>query len=72
MTLFEDDRPKKPATARPGENLADLSIEELRARIDLYRGEIDRVAQEIEVKEKSRKAADSFFRLSGGSSVENI
>ena len=63
MHLFEDDRPKTPATARPGENLADLSVDELRERIALYRGEIDRLAREIETKEKSRKAADSFFRV---------
>ena len=63
MNLFEDDRPKPPATARPGENLADLSLDELRERINLYRGEIDRLAREIETKEKSRKAADSFFRV---------
>jgi len=61
--VLDDDRPKPPATARPGENLADLSIEELAARIELYRGEIDRLTREIEAKEKSRKAADSFFRL---------
>lgn len=63
MAFLEDDRPKPPATARPGENLAELSLDELRARIELYRGEIDRLNREIEGKEKSRKAAESVFRL---------
>jgi uncharacterized small protein (DUF1192 family) len=63
MTFFEDDRPKKPTTPRPGENLADLSIEELKGRIELYRGEIERLAKEVQAKETSRQAADSFFRL---------
>ncbi len=60
--FLDDDRPKKPAKAQPGENLADLSIEELRVRIDIYRGEITRLENEVEAKEKSRTAADSFFR----------
>ena len=63
MTLFEEDRAKKLAAPRPGEILADLSVDELRARIELYRAEIQRLTQEIEAKETSRKAADSFFRL---------
>ena len=63
MNLFEDDRPKPAATPRPGENLADLSVDELHERIAVYRGEIDRLAREIESKENSRKAADSFFRV---------
>ncbi|HEX9903632.1 MAG TPA: DUF1192 domain-containing protein [Propylenella sp.] len=62
MTFLEDDRPRKKATAQPGEALADLSVDELKARIDLYRGEIARLEREIEAKEKHLKAADSFFR----------
>jgi uncharacterized small protein (DUF1192 family) len=63
MTFLDDDRPKPPTIARPGEILADLSIDELQGRIDLYRVEIERLTREIEAKEKSRKAAESFFRL---------
>ena len=63
MTFLDDDRPKPPSIARPGETLADLSIDELQGRIDLYRAEIERLTREIEAKEKSRKAAESFFRL---------
>ncbi len=63
MTFADDDRPRPLPTARPGENLADLSIDELKARIELYRAEIERLAGEVEKKEKSRNAAQSFFRV---------
>jgi uncharacterized small protein (DUF1192 family) len=62
MTFLDDDRPRKKATAAPGEALADLSIAELRERIALYRAEIERLEREIDVKETHMKAADSIFR----------
>ena len=62
MTFLDDDRPKKRAAPQPGEILADLSIEELKARIALYRAEIERLEAEIAAKEKHMKAAESFFR----------
>lgn len=62
MTFLDDDRPKKKATAQPGENLADLSVEELKERIVLYRDEIERLERDIAAKEKHLKAAESFFR----------
>jgi uncharacterized small protein (DUF1192 family) len=62
MTFLDDDRPKKPPAAQPGENLADLSVDELRARIAIYQGEIERLEREIAAKEKHMKAAESFFR----------
>ena len=62
MTFLYDDRPKKPPTAQPGEQLADLSVDELKARIEIYRGEIDRLEREMAAKEKHLKAAESFFR----------
>ena len=62
MTFIDDDRPKPPSIARPGENLADLSVDELQGRIAVYRAEIERLGREIEAKETSRKAADAFFR----------
>ena len=62
MSFLDDERPKKKAKAEPGEQLAELSVDELKARIDLYRGEIARLEREIEAKEKHRLAADSFFR----------
>lgn len=62
MTILDDDRPRKPAAAQPGENLADLSVEELKARIVVYRAEIERLAREIDAKEKHIEAAASIFR----------
>ncbi|MBA3516708.1 MAG: DUF1192 domain-containing protein [Rhizobiales bacterium] len=62
MSMRDDDRPKKPVAASPDEILDTLSIEELRARIEIYRAEIARLERDLEAKEKSRRAADSFFR----------
>ena len=62
MTFLDDDRPKRKPTAQPGEILAELSIEELKARIALYRSEIERLEAEIAAKEKHMQAAESFFR----------
>ena len=62
MTLLDDDRPKKPTAAQPGESLADLSVAELKARIAIYRDEIERLERDIAAKEAHMKAADSFFR----------
>jgi uncharacterized small protein (DUF1192 family) len=61
--FLDDDRAKKAVPAQVGEPLADLSLAELKVRIELYRTEIERLEREIEAKEKSRRAADSFFRL---------
>ncbi len=60
--LFDDDRPKKPATHELGSDLSMLSVQELRARITLLKGEIDRIEAEIESKDKSRGVAEDFFR----------
>src|SRR5687768_5967586 len=62
MTFLDDDRPRKKPSPQPGENLAELSIEELKERIALYRGEIERLEQDIAAKEKFRTTADTIFR----------
>jgi uncharacterized small protein (DUF1192 family) len=62
MAFLDDDRPKPKAAPQPGESLADLSVDELKARIVLYRDEIARLENEIAAKEKHLKAAESFFR----------
>jgi uncharacterized small protein (DUF1192 family) len=62
MNLFEDDRPRKPSTAQPGEKLDDLSVGDLEERIQVYRSEIERLQREVEAKKKSMAAADSVFR----------
>jgi uncharacterized small protein (DUF1192 family) len=62
MNFLDDDRPKKKPGPQPGEVLADLSVDELKERIALYRGEIERLEAEIAAKEKHMQAAQSFFR----------
>jgi uncharacterized small protein (DUF1192 family) len=62
MTFLDDDRPKKRAAVQPGEPLADLSVDELKERIEIYRAEIERLEREIAAKEKHMKAAESIFR----------
>lgn len=62
MTFLDDNEPKPKPTAHPGENLEDLSVEELKERIALYHSEIARLEKEVEAKEKHLKAADSLFR----------
>lgn len=62
MPLADDDRPRPKPTAQPGENLADLSVDELRERIALYQAEIERLTREIDAKERHLKAASSLFR----------
>jgi len=62
MTFLDDNEPRPRPTAHPGENLADLSVEELKERVELYRMEIERLEREVAAKEKHMKAADSLFR----------
>ena len=62
MSLLDDDRPRKKPSPQPGENLSELSIEELQERIALYRGEIERLEQDIAAKERFRTSAESIFR----------
>ena len=62
MSFLDDDRPKKKPGPQPGEILADLSVDELKARIALYGEEIKRLEAEIAAKEKHMQAAQSFFR----------
>ena len=62
MDLEEDKRPKKPDITI-GEDLAMLSVEELRRRIAVLNAEIERLKDAIAKKEKSRETANSVFKL---------
>jgi uncharacterized small protein (DUF1192 family) len=55
---------KKPAPARHvlGEPLDALSVEELSARIEILRDEIQRLSAALDAKTASRAAADAFFK----------
>ncbi|MBP1848884.1 DUF1192 domain-containing protein [Rhizobium halophytocola] len=62
MSLFDDDRPKKPVGHEIGCDLTLLSAAELRARIDLLSEEIRRLEVECGKKQAGKLAAESFFR----------
>lgn len=62
MSLFDDDRPVKKTAHEIGSDLSLLSVDELAARIDLLRAEIDRLEAEKGKKGSSRSAAESLFR----------
>ena len=58
----EDDKPKKKLVHEIGQDLALLSIEELRERIALLASEIERLEAARAKKQASRSAADEFFK----------
>lgn len=60
--IFDEERPKKPVGHDIGSDLSALSAEELQARIDLLRSEIERLESERLRKEAGKRAADSFFK----------
>ncbi len=62
MSLFDDDRPQKKTAHEIGSDLSLLSVDELAARIDLLRAEIDRLESEKTKTGASRAAAESLFR----------
>ena len=62
MSFLDDDRPRKKPSPQPGENLSELSIEELTERFALYRSEIERLEQDSAANERFRTSADSIFR----------
>ncbi|MDR3473206.1 MAG: DUF1192 domain-containing protein [Devosia sp.] len=61
---MEADEPrKKPSAHEVGMNLDAMSVDELTARVVLLEGEIARLKAVIELRRKTRSAADSFFKL---------
>ena len=58
----DDDAPKKPVTHEVGAKLDTLSVDELRARIELLKAEIERLDAAIRHKSASRDAAEGFFK----------
>jgi uncharacterized small protein (DUF1192 family) len=62
MSLFDDDRPKKPIPHEIGSDVSLLSVDELKARIALLQAEIARLESACEDKASGRKAAESLFR----------
>lgn len=57
-----DETPQKRSAPAAGDDLSLLSIDEIEARIALFRAEIERLQGELERKRRSRDAADAVFR----------
>ncbi len=60
--IDEEDRPKKKLAHEIGQDVALLSIEELRDRIALLKEEIARLEAAVTAKQASRSSADQFFK----------
>ena len=60
--IDDDDKPKKKIAHEIGQDLTLLSVEELRARVQLLTDEISRLEADIKQKQASRSAADQFFK----------
>jgi uncharacterized small protein (DUF1192 family) len=58
----EEDRPKRKLAHEIGQDLALLSVEELRERISLLKDEIARLESAMASKQASRTNADQFFK----------
>jgi uncharacterized small protein (DUF1192 family) len=58
-----DETREKPASGPVvGENLENLSVAELEARIAILKAEIDRVSREAEAKRRHEQAASDIFK----------
>lgn len=65
MSGFDDDRPKKAATTHVvGQDLALLSVTELRERVEALKSEIARLESELSAKGATKDAAEALFRRS--------
>jgi len=60
--IDDDDKPKKKIAHEIGQDLTLLSVEELGARVQLLRDEIQRIEADMTQKRASRSAADQFFK----------
>jgi uncharacterized small protein (DUF1192 family) len=60
--IDEEERPKKKLAHEIGQDLALLSVEELRDRIALLKEEIARLEAAMASKQASRSTADQFFK----------
>jgi uncharacterized small protein (DUF1192 family) len=60
--IDDDDKPKKKVTHEIGQDLTLLSVEELGARVQLLRDEIQRIEADMTQKRASRATADQFFK----------
>lgn len=59
----DDDRPRPKPKHDIGQDLSQLSVEEIDERIALLKEEVERLAVDRTRKLASRNAADAFFKL---------
>ena len=59
---WDELEPKKKTVIQVGEDLSNLSVEELQHRIGKLANEIERVRAEIEAKRRTQSAAEDGFR----------
>ncbi len=62
MSFSDDERPLKKPTHEIGMDLSLLSVDELKARIELLKAEIVRIEAEAARKASGRQAAENLFR----------
>jgi uncharacterized small protein (DUF1192 family) len=62
MSFIDDDRPQKKTAHEIGSDLSMLSVDELKARVELLKAEIARLEAEATKKASGRIAAESLFR----------
>ena len=62
MSFIDDDRPQKKVAHEIGADLSMLSVDELKARVELLKAEIARIEAEAASKASGRAAAEKFFR----------
>lgn len=62
MAIHDDEQPGKQLGHEIGQDLSQLSVEELAARIELLNGEIVRLQSSMNLKRATRDAADRFFK----------
>jgi uncharacterized small protein (DUF1192 family) len=60
--LSDDDKPRKAVSHEIGQDLSQLSLEELARRIALLTEEIARLEAARQAKSASRAAAEGFFK----------
>jgi uncharacterized small protein (DUF1192 family) len=61
--MFDDEEVRKPRGHEVGMVLDAMSVEELTDRIAMLESEISRLKAAIDSKQKSKSAADAFFKL---------
>jgi len=60
--MFDEESAKPIPTIRVGEDLSNMSVEELAERIEALKGEITRCEEDVQAKTSSLSAAEAAFK----------